>query len=127
MRIDLDLNQINALANRLRAADRQSAVEARRSIARSGVDLKRAMAQEATGSQHFPGIPASIGYDLTFTGDTFELEVGPEIGRGQGSLAFIPYEGTPVAGPSFPDPQHLAEAEALVLGAQLESILEIVV
>lgn len=123
MRIDLDLNELNALARTLRAQDRESAVRVRRSISRSGVDLKRAMAQEASGSRHFPGVPASISYDLTFSGDTFELEVGPEIGRGQGSLAFLPYEGSPVSGPSFPDPQHLAEDEADVLARNLSEIL----
>jgi hypothetical protein len=91
----------------------------RSTMSRAGLQLKRRMQAEASGSQSLRGVPASIGYDLKVGATLVEVEVGPEVGRAQGSLAFIGYEGTATSGPIFPDPVRALEAEADVTARYL--------
>jgi len=111
-----DVAGLRAHAAALRAASRdaQRAVEA--TTNRAALNLKNDLKREAqdVGSSYFKRVPFAISYDVTVTGDAVEAVVGPEIGRGQGSLAWIAYEGTATQGPRFPDPAGALEREATV-------------
>ena len=108
----------------LERATPRVAQEVRATMARAGLELKRRLQSEATGSPSFKGVRASISYDLFNGVDNVGVDVGPEIGRAQGSLAFIAYEGSATSGPVFPEPQQALDDEAKVLEEHLAAAAE---
>lgn len=119
--VRFDASGIRELALDFRSLSAEAAPKARGVIAKAGVGMKAAMRQEATGgTRRFSGVAPSIGYDLLDGG--MGVEVGPEIGRRQGSLAFIAYYGSPTSGPQYPDPAGVLEREAPVAARFLAAL-----
>jgi len=111
--VELDLSEVHRLSADLGKQPEEVVRKVRATMARAGVELKARMRSEATGSPRFRGVAASIGYDEVIGSATVVgVDVGPEIGRRQGSIAWIAYEGTATSGPVFPDPQGLLEQES---------------
>lgn len=115
--VRFDTSQLRDLATRLDRASGEVGREVVKVIKRGALNLRRDMRDEASGSEYFSGVPASITYETFFDRDSFEAEIGPEIGKGQGSLAFLAYEGTHTGGPVFPDP-------ALALAREVPKVMD---
>lgn len=111
--IEFDTSDLRKLSADLGAAGPKVAREVDGIIRKGALNIKRDMQREASSSRSFRGVPASISYDVNRSSDGVEAEVGPEIGRAQGSLAFIAYNGTSTMGPVFPDPAGALAREAV--------------
>lgn len=100
----VDTSELRRLAVDLGHAAAGAAVQVRATTQRAALNIKRDMQEEASGSPHFNRVPASITYDTWEDRDGITAEIGPEIGKAQGSLAFLAYNGTATMGPIFSDP-----------------------
>jgi len=87
---DLDTSQVDALVVDLGKAGRKATLAAAAVIGRGALNIKAGMAADIAGSPHFKRVAASISYDVR----GLSAEIGPEVGRGAGSLAFIAAYGT---------------------------------
>lgn len=110
--MEIDTSELRALAVELGRVPETANRQVRATTQRAALNIKRQMQAEAGGSAHFSRVPASISYETWENRDGIGADIGPEIGRAQGSLAFIAYEGSPTSGPVFPDPVGAMEAEA---------------
>lgn len=90
MTFTLDVSGANALAASFVAAGKTVKAGAPKVISRGALNVKRQMQDELKGSPHFKGVAPAVTYDL----DGSEAEIGPEIGKAGGSLAFIAAFGT---------------------------------
>ncbi|ROP45946.1 hypothetical protein [Pseudokineococcus lusitanus] len=116
MSVELDSSEVRRLSADLGRLPDEAVKKVRATMSRAGVNLTARMRSEATGSARLRGVPASIGYDdVVGSGTVVGVDVGPEIGRAQGSLAWVGYDGTATSGPVFPDPQGALEDEATTL------------
>lgn len=113
MSVEFDTSELRSLAATFGDAGSVVAREVQGIIQRGALHIKKDMQREASSSRSFRGVPASISYDVNRSSDGVEAEVGPEIGRAQGSLAFIAYNGTSTMGPVFPDPAGALAREAV--------------
>lgn len=123
----VDTSGIRSLARDLgRLADgAQDRVTA--TVTRAALNIKTDMQTEAreAGSTYFARVWPSISYDVVLGPAGVEAEIGPEIGRAQGSLAWIAYEGSATSGPRLPDPSGALEREADALDRYLaEAVTE---
>lgn len=123
-RIELDASEVRSLAADLGRVPDAAAKDVRRVMQRAAFNIKRDMQAEATGSRYFSGVAASISYNTGVDSTGIWAEVGPEIGRAQGSLAWIAYEGHATTGPRFPDPQGALDREADALQRYLGEAVE---
>jgi len=79
---------------------------------RAAQNIKTNMQQAFSGSDHFRRIAAAVSYDRTgFLSSTLGYEIGPEVGRGSGSLAGIAVEGGANGGGGSVDVQPALDAE----------------
>lgn len=108
----IDTSDLRRLAVDLGTAPARTHDQVRKVTQRAALNIKRDLQEEAEGSARFSGIPASISYETWEKRDGIGAEIGPQIGRRQGSLAFIAYEGTARSGPVFPDPAGALDREA---------------
>lgn len=90
MTFTLDVSGANDVAAALVAAGRKVEQGAPKVVERGAVNCKKQMQQELSGSPHFKSAAAAVSYDV----DGAEAEIGPEIGRAGGSLAWIAAFGT---------------------------------
>lgn len=102
--VEFDTSELDELRVRLNRASDELAGEVVKIVKRGALAIKKDMQDAATGSDHFSRMPASITYETFYEADAFVAEIGPEIGKLQGSLAFLAYEGTHTGGPVFADP-----------------------
>lgn len=108
----VDTSELRRLSIDLGRAPERAAGHVRATTQRAAFNIKRDLQDEAQGSPSFARMPMSITYDTWEDRDGVTAEIGPEIGKAQGSLAFIAYEGTATAGPRFPDPAGALERES---------------
>lgn len=121
--MSVDARELRSMARKLGNSAAEALVETRAVVAKSGVVMKAQMRSEASGgTRRFSGIAPSIGFDLYGAG--LGVEVGPEIGRRQGSLAHIAYFGSSGSGPQYPDPVGVLEREAPVAERFLAEAVE---
>jgi hypothetical protein len=86
----IDVSGADALAASFDAAGRSIKKDAAAVVSRGALNVKRQMQDELKGSPHFRKAAPAVSYDL----DGTEAEIGPEIGRAAGSLAWIAAFGT---------------------------------
>jgi len=86
----LDVSGAKDLAATFSAAGRKVERGAPKVVAKGALNVKRQMQEELSGSPHFKSAAAAVSYDI----DGAEAEIGPEIGRAGGSLAWIAAFGT---------------------------------
>lgn len=94
---DFDLSQVNRLAADLGKGNAAMVTGARKILDVAAAKIKKDMAREIGGSPHFRAVAPSISYDIK----GLSAEIGPEIGKAAGSLAFIAAYGTATTGPSW--------------------------
>ena len=90
MTFTIDVSGANEVAAALANAGPKVKRDAERVLSRGALNVKKQMAQELSGSPHFRSAAAAVSYDQ----DGLEAEIGPEIGRAGGSLAWIAAFGT---------------------------------
>jgi len=121
--VRIDTTELRQLEHDLGRVSERAAEQVRKTMQKAAFNIKKDMQAEAEGSKHFPGMPASISYETWEKRDEIAAEIGPEIGRRQGSLGFIAYEGTARNGPRFPDPQGALDREADAFEAYLAAAI----
>lgn len=108
---------IDDLARDLGTTARQTGTAVRRVLNRAGVEMKRNMKSDFSGSRHFKQVARSITYDLhdsaAFGRRNISVEVGPDASRApSAALAGIAYfGGSPGGGGSVREPDYILEAE----------------
>lgn len=95
------------------------------SVLKKGADnLKGTMAAEFEGSPHFKRVGAAVSYERRGFSSEIGYEIGPEIGRGAGSLGGIAVEGGANGGGGTVDIDHLLEPEAQAIEKHMLDALE---
>ena len=120
--MSLDFGDLEAFARDL---DHQGAkvVLAQRQVVKKGaLNVKERLRKEAEGHPHAPRLPQSITYDVEIQVDEVVAEIGPEKG-GTGSMIFY-YIGIGTQGPTLPEPQLAADAEAETMLDYLGKVAE---
>ena len=108
--MEIDRRDVDRWVVKLDQAVSQAPEEAAKVVAKGALNVKRdAQRRAARIGRHVRRYPASIGYDLHqgLRGPT--AEIGPEVGRGQGSLGDILERGSLT---SAPHPHMLPAGEA---------------
>ncbi|AXH89406.1 hypothetical protein [Micromonospora aurantiaca] len=91
-------------------------------VARGALNVKKdAQARAKRIGQHVRRYPSSIGYDLRQGLRGPVAEIGPEVGRGQGSLGSILENGSPTS-PPHPHMLPAGQAEAPRFERALEDL-----
>lgn len=124
MRIRVEVDELDELAVDLGDVPERAAPAILQVTRRAAANMKRELQSEAVGSRRFRGVRPSISWDVEVDAEGVSAEVGPEIGRRQGSLGFIAYEGSATSGPRFPDPMGALEREAEPYAAWLSRVVE---
>lgn len=120
--MSFDFTEFTQLAGDLRKAELTVAAEVRKIIQVGSVTIKKQMQSDISSSPHFRAVAPSITYDTKITAMGIESEIGPEVGKAAGSLAFIAAHGTSTTGPSW-DYAAPLEAEGKVVEALLSKAL----
>jgi hypothetical protein len=95
------------------------------SVLKKGADqLKKGMQAEFEGSPHFKRVGAAVSYERRGFAREIAYEVGPEMGRGAGSLAGIAVDGGANGGGGSVKVDQLLEPEAVQVEKFLGDILE---
>ena len=108
-----DTSEMEALARDFGAIPAAMVPKVRGVVAKSAVNTKKLMRQDARRSRHFKQLEPTINYDIQTSGDVIMAEIGPTPG-GSGSLAGIAYYGTSRPGGGTirnPEEAMLEEAE----------------
>ena len=91
---------------------------------RSALNLKKGMAAEFAGSRHFRRVAGAVSYDrIGYFTKTLGYEVGPEVGRGAGSLGGIAVEGGANGGGGTVDVDQVLAREAPLIEANIMAAL----
>jgi hypothetical protein len=99
--VSIDLNEFTQLAGDLRKSELSIANDVRKIIQVGSMKIKKQMASDIGKSPHFKAVAPSITFTTKITALGIESEIGPEIGKAAGSLAFIAAHGTSTMGPSW--------------------------
>lgn len=95
------------------------------SVLKKGADvLKGTMAAEFASSPHFKRVGAAVSYERRGFAKEIAYEIGPEIGRGAGSLGGIAVDGGANGGGGSVKVDHLLEPEAVAIEKYLGDVLE---
>lgn len=95
------------------------------SVLKKGADvLKKNMQAEFQESPHFKRVAEAVSYERRGFGRQIAYEVGPEMGRGAGSLGFIAVDGGANGGGGSVKIDQLLEPEAKQVEKFLGDILE---
>lgn len=93
-------------------------------VLKKGADnLKKGMAGEFEKSPHFKRISATVSYERRGFASEIAYEVGPEMGRGAGSLAGIAVDGGANGGGGRVDVDQLLEPEVAAIEKHLSKLL----
>lgn len=99
--MDLDLTEFTQLAGDLAKAPKSLAADVVKIVQVASMKIKKDMARDIAKSPHFRAVAPSINFDTKITATGIESEIGPEIGKAAGSLAFIAAHGSSTMGPSW--------------------------
>ena len=93
-------------------------------LKRGAQNLKESMAAEFEGSPHFKRVSAAVSYERRGFAREIAYEIGPEMGRGAGSLAGIAVEGGANGGGGSVKIDQLLEPEAVQVEKHLLDVLD---
>jgi hypothetical protein len=119
---DIDVTEFTALAGDIRKAELSVAKDVVKIVTVASVKIKKAMASEIAKSPHFRAVAPSISFDTKVTALGIESEIGPEIGKAAGSLAFIAAHGNSRMGPSWDYAAPLEAEGKVVEGLLLKAV-----
>lgn len=110
MRVDIDSSEVRQWVQQLDQAVMDHPDEVAKVVARGAFNIKRdARARAAQIGEHVRRYPYAITYETRRHVNDITAEIGPEVGKGQGSLGGILENGSPT---SAPHPHMLPAGEA---------------
>lgn len=121
-----DASEVRKLAHDFGLVAPKVANKVKPIMAKTGLQMKKRMQADFRGSAHFKQVAASIDYDVRLSGDSIEVEIGPNAARSKAApLAGIAYFGTSRGGgASVPDPVVAMRLEEPILLGFLEMAVE---
>jgi hypothetical protein len=122
MSAEVDLSQLNALVHDLTQAGTVAGAEARKVVAKGGLNIKNDWREGWAGMAHAPLLPLSIGYDVNVSASGIEAEIGPDKDKAQGALGNLLEFGS-VNNPPNPAGQKALDREEPRFVQALENIV----
>lgn len=121
-----DASEVRKLAHDFGLVAPKVASKVKPIMAKTGLAMKKRMQADFRGSAHFKQVAASVDYDVRLSGDSVEVEIGPNAARSKAApLAGIAYFGTSRGGgASVPDPIVPMRLEEPILLGFLEMAVE---
>lgn len=121
---EIDTSELRTLAADLGRIPARVVPEVEAVLKKGADQLKKGMQAEFEGSPHFKRVGAAVSYERRGFAREIAYEVGPEMGRGAGSLAGIAVDGGANGGGGSVKVDQLLEPEAKVVEKFLGDILE---
>jgi len=121
---EIDTSELRKLSTDLGRIPARVVPEAEAVLKKGAQNLKESMAAEFEGSPHFKRVGAAVSYERRGFASEIAYEIGPEIGRGAGSLGGIAVEGGANGGGGSVKVDHLLEPEAVSIEKYLGDALE---
>ena len=123
-RFTIDTSELNKLSTDLGRIPAKAVPDVE-SVLKKGADvLKTNMAAEFAKSPHFKRVGAAVSYERRGFATEIAYEIGPEIGRGAGSLGGIAVDGGANGGGGSVNVDQLLEPEAAVIEKHLRDVLD---
>lgn len=120
---EIDTSELRKLSTDLGRIPAKVAPDAEAVLKRAAQNLKEAMAAEFEGSPHFKRVAGAVSYERRGFAREIGYEIGPEMGRGAGSLAGIAVEGGANGGGGSVKIDQLLEPEAAQIEKHLLDVL----
>lgn len=120
----VDTSEARALASDLGRIPARAIPEVDSVLKKGANVLKKGMAAAFADSPHFKRVAAAVSYERKGFGREIAYEVGPEVGRGAGSLGGIAVEGGANGGGGSVKIDDLLEPEAAVIERHIGDIIE---
>lgn len=121
-----DASEVRKLAHDFGLVAPKVAAKVKPIMAKTGLAMKKRMQADFAGSAHFKQVAASIDYDVRLSGDSIEVEIGPNAARSKAApLAGIAYfGGSRGGGATVTDPRVPMRLEEPILLGFLEMAVE---
>jgi hypothetical protein len=120
---EIDTSELNKLSTDLGKIPGKAVAPVEAVLKKSAQVLKEGMTAEFEGSPHFKRVGAAVSYERRGFAREIAYEIGPEIGRGAGSLAGIAVEGGANGGGGSVKVDHLLEPEAVQIEKHMLNVL----
>lgn len=120
---EIDTSELNKLSVELGRIPAKTVPEAEAALKKGAQVLKEGMAAEFEGSPHFKRVGAAVSYERRGFAREIAYEIGPEIGRGAGSLGGIAVEGGANGGGGSVNIDGLLEPEAAQIEKHMLDVL----
>lgn len=120
---EIDTSELRKLSADLGRIPAKVVPDAEAVLKRGAQALKESMAAEFEGSPHFKRVGAAVSYERRGFAKEIAYEIGPEIGRGAGSLGGIAVEGGANGGGGSVNIDGLLEPEAAQIEKHMLDVL----
>jgi hypothetical protein len=120
---EIDTSELRRLAADLGRIPAKVVPDVEAVLKRGAQELKKTMQAEFEGSPHFKRVGAAVSYERRGFAREIAYEVGPEMGRGAGSLAGIAVDGGANGGGGSVKVDQLLEPEAVQVEKFLGKVL----
>jgi len=121
--LNIDTSELRKLAVDIGKIPAKAVPEAEQVLRKAAQNLKDNMAAEFEGSPHFKRVGAAVSYERRGFAREIAYEIGPEIGRGAGSLGGIAVEGGANGGGGSVSIDGLLEPEAAQIEKHMLDVL----
>lgn len=120
---EIDTSELNKLQADLGKIPAKAVPDAESVLKKAAQNLKGTMAAEFAKSPHFKRVGAAVSYERRGFAKEIAYEIGPEMGRGAGSLAGIAVEGGANGGGGSVNIDGLLEPEAAQIEKHMLDVL----
>lgn len=121
---EIDTSELRKLQTDLGRIPAKVVPEVESGLKNAAQNVKEGMVAEFQGSPHFKRVAAAVSYERRGFSSEIAYEIGPEMGRGAGSLAGIAVEGGANGGGGSVKIDHLLEPESVAVEKFLGDVLE---
>lgn len=121
---EIDTSELRKLQVDLGRIPAQAVPEVEAVLKKAAQKLKGTMAAEFEKSPSFKRVGAAVSYERRGFAKEIAYEIGPEMGRGAGSLAGIAVDGGANGGGGSVNVDHLLEPESVAIEKHLGLVLE---
>lgn len=120
---EIDTSELRKLQGDLGRIPAKAVPQSEAVLKKAAQNLKEGMAAEFEGSPHFKRVGAAVSYERRGFAKEIAYEIGPEIGRGAGSLGGIAVEGGANGGGGSVNVDGLLEPEATQIEKHMLDVL----
>lgn len=120
---EIDASELRELAADLGKIPGRLVPDVESVLKKGAQNLKEAMAAEFEKSQHFRRVGAAVSYERQGFAREIAYEIGPEVGRGAGSLGGIAVDGGANGGGGTVNVDGLLEPESAAIEKYLTKVL----